>query len=190
MPDIVDVSKAQHRQVDQLLDEAAQDGADTAALLQKVAALLIPHSKAEEDFVYPTIRQKAADAGDEVEDGVAEHHQIEEMLQNLLRGDADDPGYDGTLAAITGELRHHVQEEEEDLLPLLEQHGTAAEREEMGRRFVEATTGSASGGTAVPSTSDRTRDDLYEEAKRKDISGRSTMSKEELAEALDEASGS
>jgi hemerythrin superfamily protein len=183
MADIVQVIKAQHRQVDELLDQAAEDGADTAALLQQVARLLIPHSQAEEDFVYPAIRAKASDAGDEVEDGVVEHHQIEEMLQNLLRGEPGEAGYDGTLAAITGELRHHVQEEEEELLPLLEQHSTADEREEMGRRFAAATTGKAPG--SATSASDLTRDELYERAKQQDVPGRSTMTKDELAEAVD-----
>ncbi|WP_433303878.1 hemerythrin domain-containing protein [Actinoplanes sp. CA-030573] len=180
MADIVQVIKAQHRQVDELLDQAAEDGTDTAALLKQVAQLLIPHSQAEEDFVYPAIRAKATDAGDEVQDGVAEHHQIEEMLQNLLRGEPGDAGYDGTLAAITGELRHHVQEEEEELLPLLEKHSTAEEREEMGRRFAAATTGE----TGTPAE-DLTRDELYERARQQDVPGRSGMSKDELAEAVE-----
>jgi hemerythrin superfamily protein len=178
--DIVQVIKSQHRQVDKLLDQAAEDGTDTAALLKQVAQLLIPHSEAEESFVYPAIRAKASDAGEEVQDGVAEHHQIEEMLKNLLRGEPGDAGYDGTLAAITGELRHHVQEEEEELLPLLEQHSTTEEREEMGRRFAAATT-----GTTAPPASELTRDELYEQAKRQDVPGRSKMNKDELAEAVD-----
>ena len=60
MPDIVEIIKDQHRQVDRLLSQAAEDGADTAALLREVARLLMPHSAAEEDFVYPTIRDKAS----------------------------------------------------------------------------------------------------------------------------------
>jgi hemerythrin superfamily protein len=186
MPDIVEVIKAQHRQVDALLDQAAQEGADTASLLQQAARLLIPHSEAEEDFVYPAIRQKASEAGEEVQDGVAEHHQIEEMLQNLLRGKPGEPGYDGTLAAITGELRHHVQEEEEELLPLLAQHSSAEERDEMGRRFLAATSPS----TGTPEPSGRTREELYEEAKRREVPGRSKMTKDELAQAVGDTTDS
>ena len=115
-----------------------------------------------------------------MQDGVAEHHQIEEMLQNLLRGNPDDPGYDGTLAAITGEVRHHVQEEEEELLPLLAQRSTPEERDEMGRRFAEAT----AGGRGRPRGGERTRAELYEEAKRQEIPGRSRMTKDELARAV------
>ena len=61
MPDIVDLIKSQHRQVDELLTEAEQKAeqgqtADIPALLQQVSLLLLPHSQAEESFVYPTIR--------------------------------------------------------------------------------------------------------------------------------------
>ncbi len=180
MPDIVEIIKEQHRQVDDLLSQAEKEDSDTAALLQEVARMLLPHSEAEEDFVYPAIRDAAKETGEEVRDGVEEHHQIEEMLTNLLAGSPDDPGYDGTLAAIIGELRHHVQEEEEELLPVLAERLGADERAEMGRRFAEATTG------APPSSGHETRAELYAKAKDQEIPGRSTMTKEELAKAVAE----
>ncbi|MEU8664583.1 hemerythrin domain-containing protein [Actinoplanes philippinensis] len=181
MPDIVEIIKQQHAQVEDLLTRAENGDGDSAALMQEVARLLLPHSEAEESFVYPAIRDLAAEAGEEVKDGAVEHHQVEEMLQNLLRGSSDDPGYDGTVAAIAGELRHHVQEEEEDLLPILAERLDDAEREEMGRRFIEATT-----GAALPSEGDHetTRRELYEKAKEQEIPGRSRMNKQELAEAI------
>ncbi|GIF09223.1 hemerythrin domain-containing protein [Actinoplanes siamensis] len=197
MPDIVEIIKEQHRQVEELLVQAEEDDADKAALLREVAQMLLPHSEAEEDFVYPTIRDKAAENGEEVRDGVEEHHQIEEMLTDLLDGSPDDPGYDGTLAAITGELRHHVQQEERDLLPILADRLSDDEREEMGRRFVEQTTGSlpeelhpagAGGrgrnGGAQDENGGETRRELYEKAKEQHIPGRSKMSKDELAKAV------
>jgi hemerythrin superfamily protein len=181
--DIVEIIKEQHQQVDELLSRAEEDDADKAALLREVARMLLPHSEAEEGFVYPVIRDKASETGEEVRDGVEEHHQIEEMLRNLLDGSPDDPGWDGTLAAITGELRHHVQEEEQELLPILSARLSDEEREEMGRRFAEATTGkpparahSAEGG--------ETRRELYEKAKEQHVPGRSKMTKAELAEAV------
>ncbi|BEL07759.1 hemerythrin domain-containing protein [Actinoplanes sichuanensis] len=178
MPDIVEIIKEQHRQVEELLTRAEKGDGDSAALMQEVARLLLPHSEAEESFVYPAIRDLAAEAGDEVKDGAVEHHQVEEMLQNLLRGDADDPGYDGTVAAIAGELRHHVQEEEEELLPVLAERLGDDERAEMGRRFLEATSGDPH---------EATRRELYEKAREQEIPGRSRMNKQELADAVGES---
>ena len=139
MPDVVEVIKEQHRVIDSLLSQAEQEGADVAALMRQVGDLLKPHSEAEESFVYPTIREKQADEKAMIKDGVAEHHHLEGMLDQLLAEDPKSPGYDGMLAALVGELRHHVEEEEQDLLPVLEKKAGEQEREDMGRRFLEAT---------------------------------------------------
>jgi hemerythrin superfamily protein len=183
MPDVVKLIKAQHRQVDDLLEQAQSEGADVRSLLQQVSDLLLPHSEAEESFVYPAIRERAPDEAEEVHDGVAEHHHIEELLRELLTEDPDGPGFDGKLAAMVGELRHHVEEEEEDLLPVLSEKASDEERERMGARFA-AETGSAD-LTALGNAEDATRAELYEKAKKRDIPGRSKMSKDELAEAVE-----
>jgi len=182
LADIISVIKEQHRLVDRLLEQAAEEGADTAALIQQVADHLLPHSEAEESFVYPTIRKKSEDAGDEVKDGVEEHHHIEDMLRSLLAQQPGDPGYDGTLAALTAELRHHVEEEEEDLLPVLQEKSSPEELERLGQRFERETSG---GGSASASDGEATKAELYEKAKEQDVPGRSTMTKDELSDAVE-----
>jgi hemerythrin superfamily protein len=201
MPDVVQVIKEQHKVIGDLLSQAEQEGADVKTLMQQVADLLKPHSEAEESFVYPAIRQRKADEGEQVKDSVAEHHHHEGMLDDLLSQEPDAPGYDGTLAALIGELRHHVEEEEQDLLPVLEKKAGEQEREAMGRRFLEetgqagggvgsdagsASSGSASSSGATGSGSDEpTKAELYEKAKEQDVEGRSTMTKDELKEAVE-----
>jgi hemerythrin superfamily protein len=180
VPDIVDVIQAQHRQVDRLLEQAEEEGADTLALLRRVSKLLLPHSQAEESFVYPSIRQRAPEETEEVHDGVAEHHHIEGLLEELLAEDPDGPGYDGKLAALVGELRHHVEEEEQDLLPVLTSKASDEERQELGARFVAATGSDPTSGAATA-----TRDELYAKAQEQDVAGRSRMTKDELAEAVE-----
>jgi hemerythrin superfamily protein len=189
----VKVIKEQHRVIDSLLSQAEQEGADVRALMQRVADLLKPHSEAEESFVYPTIRQKQADETEMVKDGVAEHHHLEGLLDQLLVEDPEGPGYDGKLAALIGELRHHVEEEEQDLLPVLQKKAGEQEREAMGRRFLEETgqAGGGAGSDAGPASSgpggsdEPTKAELYDKAKEQEIEGRSTMSKEELKEAVE-----
>jgi hemerythrin superfamily protein len=198
MPDIVDLIKSQHRQVDDLLKEAeekAEQGESAAVpgVLRQIAALLRPHSEAEESFVYPTIRQLDPAETEEVHDGVAEHHHVDALLGELLVEDPGGPGYDGKLAAMAGELRHHVEEEEQDLLPVLSEKATDEQRSELGARFA-AVTGSDEvrpdasappGATDSFDPSEATRSELYEKAKEQDVPGRSKMSKDELARAVE-----
>ena len=190
MADVVDLIKAQHRAMDDLLGQAQEAEPDQVReLLQRVADLLLPHSEAEESFVYPAIRAYDPSEDAEVDDGAAEHHHIEALMRELLAEDPAGPGYDGKLAALVAELRHHVEEEEQDLLPVLSEQADDDEREELGTRFAEVTghrledavEGSGSGSGREP-----TRDELYAQARRADVPGRSSMTKDELAEALDE----
>jgi hemerythrin superfamily protein len=184
MPDVVDLIKAQHRRIESLLQQAQDaEPEQMAELLRQVAALLVPHSEAEESFVYPAIRDHAREEDSEVKDGVAEHHHIEDLLRELLDQEPGSPGYDGKLAALAGELQHHVEEEEQDLLPVLSDKASDAERDELGKRFAEAT------GQDLDDAQGRTRDELYRLAKERDISGRSTMSRDELARAVEATDG-
>ncbi len=193
MADVVDLIKIQHRRIDELLEQAEKAKPEQmGALLREVADLLLPHSQAEESFVYPAIKDYERSEADEVKDGLAEHHHIEGLLESLLAEDPSGPGYDGKLAAMIGELRHHVEEEEQDLLPVLTEQASDEEREEVGARFAEVTNhqleDEAEHSSAGGSDGDGvTREELYEQAKDKDIPGRSTMTKDELAKALDDA---
>jgi hemerythrin superfamily protein len=181
MTDVVALIKSQHRQVEALLEKAQNQDGDVASLMQQVSDLLVPHSEAEESFVYPTIRNLDPSETEEVHDGAAEHHHIEELLRELLSQEPDSPGFDGKLAALVGELQHHVEEEEEDLLPILSKKASDEQRADLGARFALATGVSETEAAA----SELSRDELYEKAKEQDVPGRSTMSKDELAKAVD-----
>jgi hemerythrin superfamily protein len=183
VPDIVAIITSQHRTVDRLLEQAQEEGADTLALLRQLSELLLPHSRAEESFVYPAIRERQGDEAEQVHDSVAEHHDVERMLEDLLAGDPDAPGYDGRVAALAGALRHHVEEEEQELLPVLQKKASDEERAEMGARFARET-GAGDEATGGGSDEDLTRDELYEKAREQDVAGRSSMTKDELRDAV------
>lgn len=107
-------------------------------LLLQVEELLIPHSKAEEQVVYPAIKSVAPDEEEDVDDGIAEHHHVEEVLQQLKSSDPEAPGVDGLIAAMIGEVRHHVEEEEEDILPKFSEAADNQELGDLGERFMHA----------------------------------------------------
>jgi iron-sulfur cluster repair protein YtfE (RIC family) len=107
-------------------------------LLQQVAELLIPHSKAEEQVVYPAIKTTVPDEGSDVDDGLAEHQHVEQTLQELLEADPEAPGVDGLIAAMIGEVRHHVEEEEQQILPAFAKSASNQQLSDLGDLFTAA----------------------------------------------------
>ncbi|MDQ4010365.1 MAG: Rho termination factor N-terminal domain-containing protein [Actinomycetota bacterium] len=88
---------------------------------------------------------------------------------------------------MVGELRHHVEEEEQELLPVLETKASSEQRADLAARSAKVTgwTGKGSGGLGSKD-GQPTRAELYDKAKELKVPGRSGMNKAELAEAVDE----
>lgn len=138
MPDVVTLIENDHRELEEVFSSIEAADGDVKPLIEQVADLLIPHSKAEEQVVYPAIKQIAPGEAEDVDDGLEEHHHVEEMLKQVLAEDSDAPGADGILAAIIGEVRHHVEEEEQLILPKFADKATPEQLDELGAKFAEA----------------------------------------------------
>ena len=139
MPGVITLIKDDHKTLESVFKqlEKAEPG-DIPGLLRQVAELLIPHSKAEEQVVYPAIKATVPDEGTDVDDGLAEHHHVEQTLQQLLAADPEAPGVDGLIAAMIGEVRHHVEEEEQEILPAFAASASNQQLSDLGDRFTAA----------------------------------------------------
>jgi hypothetical protein len=81
-----------------------------------VTADLVRHSVAEEMYMYPAARRSLPD-GDQVADHeIAEHAEIEHTLKDLEGLDATDPQFEQLVSKVIADIRHHVQDEEQQLL--------------------------------------------------------------------------
>jgi hemerythrin superfamily protein len=138
MPDVVTLIENDHRELEEVFSSIEAADGDVKPLIEQVRDLLIPHSKAEEQVVYPAIKQIAPDEAEDVDDGLEEHHHVEEMLKKVLAEDSDAPGADGIVAAIIGEVRHHVDEEEQLILPKFADRATPQQLDELGAKFEAA----------------------------------------------------
>jgi hypothetical protein len=139
MSGVITLIKEDHRKVEAVFKKLEKaEPEEIKGLLDQVAELLLPHSKAEERVVYPAIKATAPDEGEDVDDGVAEHHHVEEALRELMAADPSAPGTDGLIAALIGEVRHHVEEEEGEILPAFAEAADNAQLGELGEEFTAA----------------------------------------------------
>jgi hemerythrin superfamily protein len=139
--DLVSVIMKDHRQVERIfaeLETGSGSPEHRRALADHMTAELVRHSVAEEMYMYPAARKSLPD-GDQVADHeIAEHAEVERTLKDLEGVDATDPRFDQLVGKVVTDIRHHVADEEQNLLPRLQQACSVDELRRLGELVVKA----------------------------------------------------
>jgi hemerythrin superfamily protein len=138
---LISVITQDHREVEAVFQEL-ESGAGTPEhrrdLADHVIAELVRHSVAEEQYMYPAARE-ALEGGDELADHELEEHAEAEKLMKELDGlDPTDPRFDELLGTLMSDIRHHIEEEESDLLPKLQAACSEEQLQDLGQKVVRA----------------------------------------------------
>ncbi|NUP03704.1 MAG: hemerythrin domain-containing protein [Nonomuraea sp.] len=174
--DVITLITNDHRTVESLFERLKKGQGDLSATVAELHALLTAHARAEEDRVYPGI---------DAHHGVEEHKEAEVLLDSLVRAKPGTAEFAEALDKLAESVDHHVQEEETTLLPKLARTASEAKLRELGQAFKERR---AEELRALTATGDGpTKAELYEQAQKADIPGRSQMDKDELQQALRQA---
>jgi hemerythrin superfamily protein len=120
--DAVGLIKADHREVEKLFREFEKAG-DRAyktkqQLVEQIIKELEVHATVEEEIYYPAVEAKAKKDGKElVAEAVEEHHVVKVLLGELAGMSSEDDAFDAKVTVLMENVRHHVEEEEEEMLP-------------------------------------------------------------------------
>lgn len=117
--EIFDRLKQDHDRHRELLDkllETSGDSAEREELFTELTKELKGHAAAEEQALYSTMLRKPPTT-DETRHSVAEHHEIDEMLNDLAATDMAEGGWLTKFKTFAHDYRHHIEEEEEDHFP-------------------------------------------------------------------------
>ena len=119
-PDAVDMLKADHDKVEKAFKEFRKmDRSDAEAcreLVHSVCEDLKVHTTLEEEVFYPALRE-AIDDEDLLNEAAVEHETAKMLIEQLENMEADDPNYYATFTVLGEYVRHHVEEEEEEMFP-------------------------------------------------------------------------
>ena len=157
---LLDQLETEHRQVEELfakLEKADSEG-DQRPLVDELVTALTRHMEIEETEVYPEV----ANVDAEMEQEAETEHQLGRDGLATLQTMVGQPGFGAAVAMLKAGISHHVEEEEGEVFPSL--------REALG----------------YPA-GDSSKRELYKQAQAAGIEGRSTMTKDELAEAVQQA---
>lgn len=140
--DAVSLLTSDHRTVDGLFDSYEQLGAGAAdrkrELVDEMIRELSVHAAVEEQLLYPFIRDEVADGAQLADEGIGEHQEAKELLAQLEGMDAADADFDATVGQLISDVRHHVEEEENEFFPKLQQAASQEQLVELGRKLADA----------------------------------------------------
>jgi hemerythrin superfamily protein len=180
--DVVDLIKDDHREVERLFDELKNHPAKRPLLTPVLCALLVAHSRAEEEEVYPIARDEAGET-DEVAHSQHEHAEAEQLLAQLAKADPTSARYDALLDEVTKAVTHHVEEEEAKVLPGIRSRLADSRRAELAEAFA-----SSRAEHLGERPGEATKQELLQQARNAGLTGASAMNRDELAKAVRETS--
>jgi hemerythrin superfamily protein len=135
--DAVALITRDHRELEQLFERLRNEPEHRAGLLNMVGPLLVAHSRAEEEHVYPKLAEARPEEKGEVHHGKEEHEEAEKLLAALQQADPDSPEFTQRLEKFVDAVTHHVEEEENKILPALREAVSKDRLGELGYAFAE-----------------------------------------------------
>jgi hemerythrin superfamily protein len=184
-PELFHILTRQHREVDAMLSQlASSDDAELRGKLVRVLEQqLLAHAKAEEATLYEKLAREGEKG--EAKHAKREHRDIEEALTELVALEPDDSGWTAALRHLTKTVQHHVEEEESDVFEAAARSLDPEMLDEIAAEFNEERLQQLErlGGTD-DGYAELSKDELLEEARARDLPGRSSMTRDELISHL------
>jgi iron-sulfur cluster repair protein YtfE (RIC family) len=127
--------KKQHRKVESMFASLEKGKGDAAAVLAQLANDLAAHMAIEQTIFYPAIREIDPEM---VGESYQEHAIAELALKRLLETPPDDATFAAKVTALKELIEHHVEEEEDELFPAVEDDMEAEKLEVIGTEMQRA----------------------------------------------------
>lgn len=127
--DAITLLKDDHKSIERLFKkfEKAGDRAyvEKRTLVDKMIEELSVHAAIEEQVFYPVVRATVDGTEDQTLESLEEHHVVKWLLSELEKMDPEHERFDAKVTVLIESVRHHVEEEESELFPMV--------REQLGR---------------------------------------------------------
>lgn len=128
--DAIVLLRDDHKTVEKLFRRFEKTGDDDVAerrtIADEVIEELTVHAWVEERIFYPAAREAAPETTDHILESIEEHHAVVWMLSELKNMDPADERFKAKMSVLMENVRHHVEEEEQEWFPQV--------RKAMGRK--------------------------------------------------------
>jgi hemerythrin superfamily protein len=138
--DAIALLTADHRAIEGLFTAFEEAGEHAhqirAALVDRMITELTVHAAVEEAILYPAVRTEDPGSVADVLESLEEHHVVALQLRELVGMDPEHERFAAKVTVMMENVRHHIEEEEEDtLFPALRTHVPRLRLIELGEEL-------------------------------------------------------
>lgn len=128
-----DLLKKQHRKVEQLFSKLEKGRVGLEALATELANELAAHMTIEQELFYPAVQRIAPEL---IAESLEEHAIAELALKRILHTSSKEKEtFHARVVCLKELIKHHVEEEEEELFPKVEKKLGEEALSELGKQM-------------------------------------------------------
>ncbi|PYT01677.1 MAG: hemerythrin [Acidobacteria bacterium] len=133
----IELLKEDHDTVDKLFQKVKATPDDNHKdLFEQIKAELDVHTHIEETIFYPKLK---TDGDEELKkitlEGIEEHRQAKMFLKELAALSDDSEKFEPKLKVLMEDIAHHVQEEEGEMFPMIQEQFDEFTLQELGKEM-------------------------------------------------------
>ena len=135
----LDLLEEDHSQVGSFFEEyeRLEDASEKEKLALQICMALQVHTQLEEEIFYPAVRE-AIDKTELIDEAIVEHAAAKQLIAEIEDMNANDELYDAKVKVLGEQVRHHIEEEEDELFPEIE--SSELNLETLGKKMAERKT--------------------------------------------------
>jgi hemerythrin-like domain-containing protein len=140
--DAIVLLKDDHKEIRGTFDafEKAGENAEKrkGQLVDKMIELLTVHTYIENEVMYPRVRALLPDLEDDVLESYEEHHVADVLVMELANMKPSDERFDAKTTVLIENVRHHIEEEEQEWFPKVRDGLGRNQLQEIGAEMQQA----------------------------------------------------
>lgn len=142
MTDGITLLKDDHEKVEKLFkkyeDTTSRAVKTRRRLVDEIIEELSVHAGIEEQVLYPISRALGDESRSQTLESLEEHHLVKVVLLELTKLDPEDERFHPKVTVLMENVRHHVEEEEQELFPILRDTFGRNDMNDLGEALADA----------------------------------------------------
>ena len=140
--DAIVMLKEDHKEILRCFKDFEQAGENAVKrkgdLVDRMIELLTAHTYVENEVMYPRVRELVPDLEDDVLESYEEHHVADVLVVELAAMKPDDERFTAKTTVLIENVRHHIEEEEQEWFPQVREALGRTKLQEIGAEMAEA----------------------------------------------------